>query len=657
MIRLVLPILVAVLCPLLTGCASEAEPCAIEDNGDGTSTLRCDGKTFVIPGGASGSDCTLVRAEDGSGIITCADGTVIRIGPDGRPIFPGKGTVTGSAQYLGLDDHAGIVVRAVGTSHSTTTDAKGQYQLTDLPAGVYSLSFEGRDRVPERIENVPALDGVYLAAPVVLRLGVKISERSPWQVIESPRKDSFFVSEELQFRSSRLTIWDLASKTSTVLSATASMPSFSPDGRQLLFVEDRSMDGKAVVWDVDERRAETIFDGAREAFFLADGRTVLVLADSLVLVDVETKEPVTIPESRSPSAFKLAPDGKTVAWVKPEGQVAFWDVERRSATSVSVFSPFDIVFTPDGRGAVIMGRDPGGRNVIFHQDLGANVGTTLATYDGWANGPSLIKDRYVVFELFEGSSRQSYVWVRGERTPRPLGPDLRVIPALGENALLLWTMAVGTHDSQRSILSLHDVASGSSTVLATNLIDFYPSPNGRSVLVLTVSGEWEIVGLPGKERTAIADVIDPQWSPDGVWLRVSGPGSTRVIRASTGRAVDLGRVEAMNFTGSGTGLFFSVRDEEDPMKTFLGLWDLEREKADMLGLFRGSVWSSNSGRTVFLREPSSGGTALLRVEPRTGVRELIDSEVSEVRMTDPPYDGFLVYGKVEGGTWLTSAFE
>jgi len=652
MIRLVLPILVAVLCPLLSGCASEAEPCAIGDNGDGTSTLRCDGKTFVIPGGASGSDCTLVRAEDGSGIITCADGTVIRIGPDGRPIFPGKGTIAGSAQYLGLDDHAGIVVRAVGTSHSTTTDSKGQYLLTDLPAGVYSLSFEGRDRAPERIENVPALDGLYVAAPVVLRLGVQISEQSPWQVIESPRKDSLFVSEA--FGSSRLTIWDLASKTSTVLSATASWPSFSPDGRHLLFIEDRSMDGKAVVWDVDQRRAETIFDGARKAEFLADGRTVLVFADSLVLVDLETKETVTIPDSSQKSEASHAPDGKAVAWTKPDGQVAFWDVEGRSATAVSVFSPVEIEFTPDGRGAVIMGRDPGGRNVIFHQDLGADVGTTLATYEGWANFHSPIKDRYVVFDLFEGSSRKSHVWVRGERTPRLLGPDLHVVPMLGEDALLLRTLGVGLLDDSSAILSLYDVASGASTVLAPDLIEFQPSPSGRSVLVLTASGEWELVGLPGKERTAIPDLITFQWSPDGVWLWVMVPGSTKVIRASTGRSVDMGRVQATDFTGSGTGLFFLVRDEEDPSKTFLGLWDLEREKADMLGLFRGTVWSSHSGKTVFLWETPS--RALLRVAPKTGARELIESEVVRA---DPwmRFDSFLLYESADGGTWLTSAFE
>src|SRR5690606_28920602 len=135
---------------------------------------------------------------------------------------------------------------------------------------------------------------------------------------------------------------------------------------------------------------------------------------------------------------------------------------------------------------------------------------------------------------------------------------------------------------------------------------------------------WKLVGLPGREHVPVGGISDFEWSKDGAWLRVTANGSTKLIRASTGRVIDLGTVESRGFTAR--GLFFLVREEEDGFfKTFLGLWDLDREEADILGLYRGdgTFHASNTGRTVFLSE----STGLWKVVPRTGARELIDAEL------------------------------
>ena len=653
MIRRVALLLAVGLFPLLSGCAKEAEPCGIEDNGNGTSTLTCNGERFVIPGGSSGSDCTLVRGDDGSAVISCADGTVIRLDPDGRPIFPGKGTIKGMARYFGMLDHTGSVVRAVGTPYSTTTDKKGQYQLADLPSGLYSLSFEGRGRVPERIENVPALDGIYVAPEVELRLGMPIDE--PFTQ-ESPRHDTFITWSG--GRSDRLTLWDVDSRIGTVLSATASSPSYSLDGSRVAFVEDRSRNGKVVVWDVDERRAEQIYEGADSVDFLPGGETVRVFHDrGLALVDVASKEAVELPDSFSSGAPKAAPDGKTFVYQMSQGRVAIWDVEeKRLASEISDLDLLDVEFTPDGRDLVIVGNNAVGSSRRIVRWNAASLATIWDSTTGLISVQE-INDRFVLYSVMEGSTSKSRLWTRGAGAPRDLGPTSFSSSVL-DDTFLLWMP-----DGAAPNLWLIDVDSGALTILATNVLDVFPSHDGRAVAVRANGGEWELISLPGKKRTALDPCDWVDWSPDGAWLRANTfAGQFRLFRGSTGRLVEVSASAAgWQFSSSGSRLFFTLPSDV-PGEDFrlLGFWDLEREKIHMLGKIGSSAWFSlsRSGLTVFLHEQTGSGLALWKIDTATGNRDLIDTAASSVFQV---FERFAIYSgsSSESGssTWLVTSFD
>ncbi len=52
-----------------------------------------------------------------------------------------------------LSDHSGLTVKLEGTSHTTTTDAEGNWRLKDVPPGVYTLSFAKNGITPTRLIN------------------------------------------------------------------------------------------------------------------------------------------------------------------------------------------------------------------------------------------------------------------------------------------------------------------------------------------------------------------------------------------------------------------------------------------------------------------------------------------------------------------------
>lgn len=652
MIRRVALLLAVGLCPLLSGCAEEAEPCGISDNGNGTSTLTCNGERIVIPGGTSASDCTMVRGEDGGAVITCADGTVIRLDADGRPIFPGKGTIQGVAHLYGQVDHAGIEVRAVGTPYSTTTDSKGQYQLAGLPAGLYALSFEGRGRVPERIENIPALDGIFVAPPVELRLGMQIAKEFV-SVEESPRHDTFFPL--VGGGSDRLTVWDVGSRIGTVLSATASSPSYSDDGGRLVFIEDRSLNGKVVVWDVDERRAEQLYEGAISAMFLPGGDTVQVFHDDgLALVDVASKEAVELPDSRSAGILKASPDGKTLVYQLSDERVAIWDVKaKRLAAELPDLLLGDAQFTPDGRDVVIVGSGVAGSQRILRWDVAAAEATAWETSDVGGIFLQQVTDRFALYWVQDGfASSSTRLWSRGDDEPRDLGPTSFVAPVLNDT-FVLWQP-----DGVAPNLWLVDAATGDQTILATNVLRVEPSLDGHAVAVQANAGEWELISLPGKKRTSLDPCDFLQWQ--GGWLEVHSGGRFRLYRGSTGRLVEVPENGAQwRFSSSGSRLFFTLPPgaPEDDFR-FLGFLDLERDETKMLGKV-GSFSTfepSLSGRTVFSTESGGGGQALWRIDTATGGRDLIDAAVSLAAVRER----FALYFKsVDGdnGTWLVTSFD
>lgn len=646
--------IVAALGALAAGCGSdEPEPCGIRDNGDGTSTLRCGGGTYVIPGGANASDCTLVRGEDGTGVITCSDGTVVHLGDDDRPIFPGTGRISGRATFYGLSDHEGIVVRAPGTKFSATTDASGAYVLRDLPTGIYSLVFEGRDRVPKRVDNVPVLPGEMRLEPVALMLGLPISPLplDAIEIGESSRHDSFFVHDTNIGESARLTIWDVDSRQGTVLSATASLPSFASDGRHLVFLEDRSSDRKVILWDVDGRDALQLADGADSCTFTPDGRMVAIVAGGLRLVDIASRETFLLDAADPQWGVWYAPDGKNVVYANTDGDLVSWDVESRQPTTIRAAStPQDVRFTPDGRDAVIVVTTQSGWNVL-HWDFDAGAATEWAESEEPVGFPLPPTDRYVAFTATDVGLRNVYFWARGEELPRVLTDRDLVGSVLDDGAVLWMSRAVSPS------LSLYEVATGSTSVLAANVGWSVPSPDGQTVLVGWNTGDDEsVIRLLGRKQYDTAGFFDFGWSPTGAWLQMfNDDRELWLMRASTGRKVKVGApAQALSFTPSGTGLFFQTWDPEDRQGTQrVVLWDLESERADILGSFKSQPLSSRSGRTIFFAEPTPEGVPLWKIDPRRGDREPIDLEGSMPTI----FERFLLYQPPEKGTWMVTSFE
>ncbi|HEY0839199.1 MAG TPA: hypothetical protein VGD74_03335 [Vulgatibacter sp.] len=646
----------ALLCALgaVTGCGpDEVEPCGIRDNGDGTSTLRCGGETYVIPGGSTASDCTLVRGEDGAGTITCADGTFVRIGDDGRPVFPGTGRISGRATLFGLSDHEGITVRAPGTGFSTTTDVSGAFVFRDLPTGIYSLVFERRGRVPQRIDNIPVLPGEIKLDQVTLMLGQQISPLplSSLEIGESPRHDAFFVHVTEVAESGRLTIWELESLQGTVLSATASQPSFASDGRHLVFLEDRSSDGKVILWDVDGREAVQLADGARACTFTPDGRMVAIAGDDLRLVDIASRETFTLPAAEPEAKVWYAPDGRSVVYLSKEDELVSWSADDRRGTKIRApSSPLDVRFTPDGRDAVIVDSAPVG-SIVLRWDVDTSTSTEWATSEGPVEFLLLPTDRYVAFTATDVSLRNVYFWARGEERPRVLTDRDLVASVLDDGAVLWMSWAVSPS------LSLYEVATGNTRVLATNVGWAVPSPDGQSVLVgSNAGGERSVIRLVGRKEFDVTEFSEFGWSTNGAWLQMStGDFDLMLMRASTGRKVQVGApVRPLSFTDSGTGLFFQTWDPEEPAETVrMVLWDLEAERANVLGPFRSPPQASRSGRTVFIAESRPEGTPLWQIDPRRGDIVPIDMDASMPTL----FERFLIYEPPEKGTWMVTGYE
>lgn len=96
--------------------------CTIDDNGDGTSTITCDDGTTVVVG--EDKSCTIAENDDGSSTITCDDGTTVVVDGDDESCTVadnGDGTATiscddGSMVTVGDDDSCTIEDNGNGTS-------------------------------------------------------------------------------------------------------------------------------------------------------------------------------------------------------------------------------------------------------------------------------------------------------------------------------------------------------------------------------------------------------------------------------------------------------------------------------------------------------------------------------------------------------------
>ncbi len=77
--------------------------------------------------------------------------------------------LAGMARLSGKEDHAGIAVKIVGTSFTTSTDPSGAYLFSQVPSGAYALSFSYPGYKDETLENIQIVAGQSLTlGPVTL---------------------------------------------------------------------------------------------------------------------------------------------------------------------------------------------------------------------------------------------------------------------------------------------------------------------------------------------------------------------------------------------------------------------------------------------------------------------------------------------------------
>jgi OmcA/MtrC family decaheme c-type cytochrome len=138
--------------------------CTVTSNGDGTSTITCeDGTTVVVPGGTPGTSCTVVDNGNGTKTITCEDGTHVTV-EDGDPATGGNVQIT--------DLHG------VDYLQSSGAYANGKYmvdvRITSATAdttGVVTVDFE----VKRIGANTPVVDVASVSANIAKLVPIPLS--------------------------------------------------------------------------------------------------------------------------------------------------------------------------------------------------------------------------------------------------------------------------------------------------------------------------------------------------------------------------------------------------------------------------------------------------------------------------------------------------
>ncbi|AKU93297.1 carboxypeptidase regulatory-like domain-containing protein [Vulgatibacter incomptus] len=668
---------------LLFSCSkNDASPCTVTENHDGTSTFHCGGKDFTLPGGGSKADCTYLEAPDGSFTITCENGITAHFDPQGRPIFPGKGAITGSALLYGMQEHEGILVRLVGTDASVTTDVGGTWIFAGVPAGTYTLTFEAPGRVPEERRNVTVVNGVFRMDPVVLKHGKKIGPSFPMREVgESPTSETLYdLEDSFALIPHRLRIWDVSKRQPTDLSATALFPSYSDDGRLLVFLEDRSSLGRVTIWDVEARRSDVVFSGATGAQFMPGSHSVLIRTEDSLFVWAEGGELLSLGAWKSrfvdwdrwppeqPGLVLPSPDGGIVAFQRPSGALVVWTEATRSAEVVGG-ADGDLLsaqWSPDGAYLSFTTLDQAVRQTVSLWDRSAGSTKVLATSDSFMGPFGLLfapDSSSAAFRTFVGESALS-LWRRSTGdVVRVLQGDAEWFEFMEGGSSLL------VQETFRAALSVYRVGTGAREPLGSMFFGVHPSPDGGSVVVELGDG-LEVIRLSDLSKTTL-NGMNPQWGSDGKWLGFLQPAETngpflKAFEISTGRELRVAG-NITSFSVHEAGLFFlAVKDGQKPDRFCIA--DYMRNLTPCPGrVGSGTPLSalsapSVSGKNVFFLGCGDDGVCgrLKKVDLVHGDFDAIpiDHDVSDFRL----YNGFLTYtifseSDESDGVYLVTAVE
>ena len=110
-------------------------------DGTGLSTVTATDGSFAL-GGVAGGSYTFSASHTGydtksSALFVVNAGQMRTL--EAISLQVSRGAISGQALLSGQTNHAGILIEAVGTAYSTSTNAEGRYALSSLPIGSYAI--------------------------------------------------------------------------------------------------------------------------------------------------------------------------------------------------------------------------------------------------------------------------------------------------------------------------------------------------------------------------------------------------------------------------------------------------------------------------------------------------------------------------------------
>jgi Tol biopolymer transport system component/imidazolonepropionase-like amidohydrolase len=346
-------------------------------------------------------------------------------------------------------------------------------------------------------------------------------------------------------------------------------PRYSPDGKSLVFISDRSGVDATWISDADGKRPRLLTTGGQYPAWAPDGKHVVT---GNRLVDVHGGAGVQLPGFGSGASFTA--DGRYI-WYQTGTQAARYD-RRTGTSSYRTNLPGDVL-------RPMVSRD--GKRLAFFTRFEAQ--TALVVRD-LATGA----DRWVLMGTQPETGGQSPIPPGGGRGAAPRSPAAGVGPLPGSAWLpdgsgivtsyggKLWRVEVPsgratqipfTADVEQSIGPLvkgsYDIPD---SVSVREIREPVLSPDGRRVAFTALGKVWvmDLAGGTPRRLTTARGVVEtsPTWSPDGrsvvyaTWVDGDG-GDIYQVDANGGSPRHLTRAPAMyarlNYTPDGSRLVFA----------------------------------------------------------------------------------------------------
>ncbi len=331
----------------------------------------------------------------------------------------------------------------------------------------------------------------------------------------------------------------------------------SPDSKTLLTTSEdgvRAWDAKTgkLLYQIRE-------DYDYHPVFSPTGKTLAMIAGRVIYL----RDPATgrklqrIPAigelPREPRLLAFSADGRRLAAALNDGPLLLFDAATSRQTGSldvrgtgKIRADYFLVFAPDGRTLVSMGRDPDNRDAICHWDLGTQtlLKRVVPAYAGFRSTVRLSPDGRLVavpsrggpVTLFDTQTGKVHCTLQGDRAAATYG--LAFAPD-GKTLVTAWAAGI----ERDATASFWDTATGKLRrrfrVPMTAVTELRFSPDGRLLLVpgRCVVRLWDIAtGKEVLEQPAHTDgVRSLAFTPDGRSI-VSGGGETiRVWDARTGQ--------------------------------------------------------------------------------------------------------------------------